>query len=223
MVIIGLADIHGRREVVGRLEPVLRKADMALLAGDITHFGGEDAAEEVIASVRRYAPAVLAVSGNCDQAGVEKILSREQISCHAVCILSGGVGFIGLSGSLTTPFHTPGEYTEEELANFLKTASARLAKKTPLVLISHQPPLNTVCDRLNSGVHVGSQSVRNFIEQYQPLFCLTGHIHEASGIDRIGHTIIVNPGMMINGGYMYAEISGRQATVTLRNINQQTG
>lgn len=219
MVIIGLTDIHGRFDDIDRLGPVLRAADMVLLAGDITHFGGEAAAEQFLASIRKYTSAVLAVPGNCDYAAVSQVLTREKVNCHADCVVHGGVNFIGLGGSLTTPFHTPGEYAEDELADFLEAAAAQRDKEAPLVLVSHQPPLNTTCDRLANGNHVGSQSVRRFIEQYQPLFCVTGHIHEARGIDGIGRTRIVNPGPASGGGYVHAEIIGREAMVTLRNIN----
>lgn len=222
MVIIGLTDIHEHLAAVDRMSTVLRSADMVLLAGDITHFGREEAAGQVITGVRRHAAAVLAVPGNCDYAGVEAVLVREKASCHGACVLSGGVGFIGLGGSLTTPFHTPGEYTEDELAGFLEAAAANLDNDAPLVLISHQPPLDTACDRLSSGNHVGSRAVRRFIEQYQPLLCLTGHIHEATGMDRIGRTVVANPGPVSRGGYVRAEITGRQAVVKLGNVTEQT-
>ncbi|MEW6076840.1 MAG: metallophosphoesterase family protein [Thermodesulfobacteriota bacterium] len=220
MIIIGLTDIHGQLAAVDGMAAVLRKADMVLLAGDITHFGREDAAGQVLFKIRKYASVVLAVCGNCDYAGVEKVLTREKVSCHGVRVLADGVAFVGLGGSLTTPFHTPGEYTEDELAGFLDAAATDLNSELPLVLISHQPPLHTACDRLSDGTHVGSRAVRQFIERYQPLLCLTGHIHEAAGMDRIGRTVIVNPGPIGRGGFMRAEITGRQAAVTLERVSE---
>jgi len=214
-----LTDIHGRLDDIDCLADVLQTADMVLLAGDITNFGREKETEGVIAAVRRYAPAVLAVPGNCDYAEVEQVLTRENVNCHGDCVLFGGVNFIGLGGSLTTPFKTPGEYSEDELDSWLETAAEKRDKNAPLVLVSHQPPLNTICDRLNGGSHVGSKAVRRFIEQYQPFFCVTGHIHEATGIDRIGPTTIVNPGLAEKGGYMYAEIMSREEVVALRNVS----
>ena len=218
MVVIGMSDIHGKLSAIERMASVLGRADLVLLAGDITHFGREDAARQIIAGVRRYAPAVLAVSGNCDHAGVERVLFEEGVACHGDCVLSGGVGFVGLSGSLRTPFHTPGEYTEESLAAALAKAGKTLDPTRPLVLVSHQPPLDTSCDRLADGSHVGSAAVRRFIEQHQPLLCLTGHIHEAGGIDRIGRTQVVNPGPAWSGGYMRAEIADCEAAVVLDHV-----
>jgi Icc-related predicted phosphoesterase len=51
---------------------------------------------------------------------------------------------------------------------------------------------------------VGSIAVRTFIEEKQPLLCVTGHIHESKGQDYIGRTLVLNPGMMKDGGYIEA-------------------
>jgi Icc-related predicted phosphoesterase len=40
----------------------------------------------------------------------------------------------------------------------------------------------------------GSKSVRQAIETHQPLLGLHGHIHESSGIMKIGRTVCANPG-----------------------------
>ncbi len=59
----------------------------------------------------------------------------------------------GLGYSSPTPFNTPGEYSEEEMAARL----AKFADLKPLVLICHAPPLNTALDRVNEGLHAGSR------------------------------------------------------------------
>jgi Icc-related predicted phosphoesterase len=66
------------------------------------------------------------------------------------------------------------------------------------IYICHAPPYNTALDRLR-GRSLGSRSLRNFIERYQPPLTLHGHIHEApraSGtfFARLGTTLCVNPG-----------------------------
>lgn len=76
----------------------------------------------------------------------------------------------------------------------------------PFVLLSHQPPHGTACDRLRSGEHAGSISLRYFIEESGPLLVFTGHIHESRGEDRIERTRVVNPGPLDEGGYAFAEV-----------------
>ena len=67
------------------------------------------------------------------------------------------------------------------------------------VAVVHAPPFDTHCDVLYDGRHIGSKSVRRWIEKHQPLLTLHGHIHESPKLsgtffDRIGTTTIINPG-----------------------------
>ena len=101
-----------------------------------------------------------------------------------------------------TPFKTPYEFSELELDNLLAKGISQVGDAKDLILVSHTPPFQTKTDKLLNGAHVGSTAVRTFIEQQQPLLCLTGHIHESRGRDYIGRTLIVNPGMIKDGGYI---------------------
>lgn len=68
-------------------------------------------------------------------------------------------------------------------------------KKT--IFVIHTPPYDTKLDMVFNRTrikHVGSVAVRHFIERYQPLATLHGHVHESAGIEKIGRTICVNPG-----------------------------
>ena len=67
------------------------------------------------------------------------------------------------------------------------------------VAVVHAPPFDTHCDVLYDGRHIGSKSVRRWIEKHQPRLTLHGHIHESPKLsgtffDRIGTTTIINPG-----------------------------
>ncbi len=63
----------------------------------------------------------------------------------------------------------------------------------------HVPPFNTKLDMLYDASHVGSKAVREFIEKFQPLLTLHGHIHESPRMsgqfnEMIGRTMSINPG-----------------------------
>ncbi len=97
----------------------------------------------------------------------------------------------GLGYSNPTPFNTPGEYSEMQLAERLE----RFSGLSPLVLICHCPPYGTALDRIRQDLHAGSRAVRNFIERHQPGWFFCGHIHEAQGAEtRMGATRAVNVG-----------------------------
>ncbi len=218
MIILGLPDIHGDISRIEKIADQLSKADMVLLVGDITNFGKEKETQEVINAIKKHTSAILAVSGNCDYAGVDKYIEKEGVNIHGKGTVFDNVGFLGLGGSLITPFNTPNEFSEEALEHALDKGLSELPSTAPMVLVSHQPPFQTTCDIINTGMNVGSKSVRQFIETQQPLICFTGHIHEANGIDQIGNTHIINPGPFFNGQYAYARISDKVEEVLIRKI-----
>ncbi|HEV2199637.1 MAG TPA: metallophosphoesterase [Bryobacteraceae bacterium] len=103
----------------------------------------------------------------------------------------GGVRFAGLGYSTPTPFDTPGEYSEAEMAARLE----KFAPWNPHVLICHAPPLDTALDRIKEGLHAGSRAVREFIEKHQPSHFFCGHVHEAEGVViQMGATRAMNVG-----------------------------
>ncbi|MBS3809221.1 MAG: metallophosphoesterase family protein [Desulfobacterales bacterium] len=218
MILIGLSDIHGETAIIDRMGHILSRADAVLLAGDITHFSHAGKAERVVEAVRRHARCVLAVPGNCDHNDVNDWLEQEGINLHCRTRTFGNIGIAGLGGSIYTPFNTPFEYSETQVRRFLSDAAAGLPENLPFVLVSHQPPADTACDRIRGGRHVGSRELREFIETYQPLAGFTGHIHESVTTDHIGRTKIVNPGQLRRGCYAYAEITSDLISVEIRSF-----
>ena len=66
-IVVALTDIHGRTGRLAEVADDLAAADVVLLTGDLTHFGGRREAAEVVDAVRAHNPEVLAVAGNCDR------------------------------------------------------------------------------------------------------------------------------------------------------------
>jgi Icc-related predicted phosphoesterase len=113
------------------------------------------------------------------------------VNFHGGTLDIGGTHVAGLGYSTPTPFQTPGEYSEEEMATHLQ----KLVTWAPSVLICHAPPLNTDLDRIRTGLHAGSRAVREFIEKHQPEYFFCGHIHEAEGkVIQMGATRAQNVG-----------------------------
>ena len=61
------------------------------------------------------------------------------------------------------------------------------------ILLTHGPPCS-IGDKTIHGNHEGCVDLLNAVRRVKPKYHLFGHIHEAYGIDKIGDTIIVNPG-----------------------------
>jgi Icc-related predicted phosphoesterase len=206
MIITLLSDIHGNVDKIEKISDKLKMSDLVVLSGDITHFGRENEAKQIIKRISEYQSNLLAVTGNCDYPEVEHYLSKEGISIHLRSAIFGGIGFIGVGGSLPCPGETPNEISEEEMEAFLCLAHSSLYEAIPYILVVHHPPFNTVADLVKAGAHVGSKSIRQSIENDKPILCICGHIHEAKGKDMINNTDIINPGPFKDGNYALVKI-----------------
>ncbi|MBN2372516.1 metallophosphoesterase [bacterium] len=201
MKILAFGDIHEDTPKIREIDGI-SSASCIIVSGDLTNVGGVEKAKTVIDSIRRYNPNVYAQAGNFDRKEVETFLAGQGISLHGNGFILEDIGIFGVGGSNKTPFNTPNEFCENDIEALIY-AGYRKIMYTPLKLfVSHAPPFNTKADIIKSGEHVGSKSVRRFIETCQPDVCIAGHIHEAKGEDWIGRTIILNPGMLKNGGYV---------------------
>jgi len=218
MNIAVLTDIHGKPEGADAIAADLRAADLVVLPGDLTMFGREADAERVVGAIRKHNDRILAVMGNCDYPEVAEFLSKADQFIHRGHREVNGVGFVGLGGSLPCPIPTLNEWSEEEIAEHLDAAIDGYPSGTPMILVSHQPAKDTAVDLAGNGQHVGSEAVRGFIERHQPAICLSGHIHEAQGTDRIGETILVNPGPFMEGRYAWLVGDGASWSVDIRDV-----
>jgi Icc-related predicted phosphoesterase len=197
---ISFGDIHDHVANVKKIDGI-SGADFVVITGDLTHFGGIKKARNIIDFISHYNPTIYALFGNTDFGEVNDFLDEIGINLHGKGVVIDGIGIFGVGGSNYTPFNTPTEFTEEQIEEFIYKGYNKIKNIPIKIMVSHTPPYNTALDIVGGGVHVGSTAVRKFIEKYQPQLCLTGHIHEAVGEDRIGSTIIVNPGMLKDGGF----------------------
>jgi len=214
--LVCFGDIHMAFQAIARLQPELSTADAAILTGDLTHFGDPPDAFRVVDAVREFCPRVLAVTGNLDMPSVIEAFHAAGISLHGEGRRFGSLGIFGCGGSNVTPMDTPTELEEEELAAVLERGHAAVADAPRRLLVCHTPPHDTRLDRLMNGTPVGSPAVRAFIERRQPDVAVVGHIHEGRGVDRLGATVVVNPGALRDGGYVVVDDDGARLTAELR-------
>ncbi|ADN49503.1 metallophosphoesterase family protein [Vulcanisaeta distributa] len=150
---------------------------------DVVVVSGDFEDPEILDVLSNYSRPVYAVMGNMDPYGI-----RSRVQKYLV---EGRIIPIGLFYLAGYPINM------EEV----KDLGPRL------ILISHYPPYGTNVDKAWNGSHIGSKSVRRFVENVRPLVVLCGHVHESRGVDRLGNTVIVNPGPLINGYYALVNIN----------------
>ena len=217
MRLVCFGDIHMALRAIERMAPALREADVAVLTGDITNFGEPSDAFQVVDAVRAHCPVVWAVTGNLDMAWVIDAFRDAGISLHGEGRRLGDLGVFGCGGSNVTPMDTPTELEEPELAEVLARAHTAVADAPRRLMICHTPPYDTRLDRLVNGTPVGSPAVRAFIETHAPDVAVVGHIHEGRGVDRVGRTVVLNPGALRDGGYVVVDDDGRRLHAELRS------
>ena len=208
---IAVGDVHESIGMLGAI-PGIKEAAGLILTGDLTNRGREDKARRVLEQARAANPTLLAQMGNMDHAEVGELLSKNGENIHRQArLLAPGLVLMGVGWSTPTPFGTPSETSEAELARWIQEThqlaldlAARDCPNGPcrLVAIIHTPPLSTALDRIASGAHVGSAGVRAFIEKAQPDVVICGHIHEAVAEERLGRSHVLNPGLLAEGGYV---------------------
>jgi Icc-related predicted phosphoesterase len=214
--VLGLTDLHrslnaakGAANKIAEEQP-----DAILIAGDISH-GSLNEAVNLLQVLSSSQKDVFFVPGNMDSPELMNWNEKNIKNLHGRCESLDNYSLIGVGGSVYTPFNTHLEFAENEIEETLSQAFFKCAEKKNIILISHCPPKDTKLDRTATGIHAGSTSVLQFIESKKPLLVVTGHIHEAIGIDKIGETIIVNPGPAHMGRYVIIEF-GKKIHVKLK-------
>jgi len=158
--------------------------------------------------------------GNDDEPSVleaiDGLSTEHVVACEGELIeLDREHTMITVGLSTYTPWDTPREASEDEIAAAIETEVTKVPDIGRCVFNLHCPPKDTPIDtclkleepvapgRLPKPVRQagrfvttggGSRAVRDAIERYQPLVGLHGHIHESGGRFRLGRTQCFNPG-----------------------------
>ncbi len=156
--------------------------------------------------------------GNDDEPAVLDTLDRHDgdrvIACEGRTVeLDDEHTMITVGLSTPTPWDTPREAGEDEIARAIQAAADLVPDVGRCVFNLHCPPKDTPIDTcLKLAVRAGelprpvrragrfvttgggSVAVREAIARYQPLVALHGHIHESGGRFRIGRSQTFNPG-----------------------------
>ncbi len=211
MRIIAMSDLHfkkGYDDKLNSLTQTIGKADLVLLAGDLTHFGKERELETVLNILSSVSTNIYAVPGNCDTLAVAESLKARGISLEGKAAIAGDCLINGLGG---VPQWRKVDYgfTEEELLQTLKqgdeSATALLNERPGgyiRILLTHVPPYGSKADRAMFMKHVGSRAVTEHIQQTAYDLCICGHIHECVGVSMFNDVPLINCGPARRGYYV---------------------
>ncbi|MBS1880996.1 MAG: metallophosphoesterase [Actinobacteria bacterium] len=153
---------------------------------------------------------VIITPGNDDEFDVDGVLEASDFIDAAegrVVKIDDEHEMLSVGWSNPTPWDTPRECSEEELAEKIHKLAAQVENMETAIFNIHVPPYGTGLDsapELEEGARVkrggtimasvGSTAVREALLEYQPMLSLHGHIHESRGMQKLGRTVAINPG-----------------------------
>jgi len=173
MLIYAVADIHGQRERLKRIEDIASRMapDVLVIAGDITAHPRD---RETLQRLDGLSCPVLFVPGNVDPTGLDETPDNAQ---RLVSVYRKGSC---LQGHL---FYGP-------LASAPKNGGG--------ILVSHYPPWG-ILDTGFGGFPEGSREIRRYALEQRPGILICGHIHEQRGVALLDGTLVVNCSMGATG------------------------
>ena len=234
MDFIAIADINGGIEAAERFADSVETdgVDGLIVAGDIssfpmvstrrdllTYFACQNTREILMLLSSLELPIYLVI-GNDDFPETEDVFSQFPLvkNLHLNPVDFGDFEMIGFRGAVHVDLNTPTEYEDEEAYPVLADAFKQLSK--PSVLVSHCPPQG-VLDTTASGKSIGSSAVLRVIEEFSPIACLCGHVHELGGESQlVGDTLVANVGCVLNTQYSKVQVDKTISVESIRIENE---
>ena len=186
--IFAVTDAHAD---LANLSRSLRRAEE--LGVDVIAYSGDIESVEGVKLLASCPIPALMVAGNMDWPEIVAEARRAGISVEGELREIEGYYFLGVSGL----FHANSALKAYQLAKEVKA---------PIILISHHPPYGSKVDVAFNGAHIGSKYVRRMVEDLNVILNLSGHVHEARGVDRIGRALVINPGPLSMGYCALVEV-----------------
>jgi len=209
----GCYPIRISRAELGELEADSAAASARFSAAMLTTIGAwVDLAEERLKPQDVH---IIMTPGNDDEFAVDDVLRASSYvdAAEGRVTRIGRHELLSVGWSNPTPWETPRECDEAELAEKIAAVAAEIEDMENAIFNIHVPPYATGLDEApklgedgtpsgTENAPVGSTAVKEAIMEYQPLLSLHGHIHESRGVQRLGRTVCVNPGSVYGEGML---------------------
>ncbi len=187
--ILAIGDIHGDTGLVKKLAKKAKdeKVDLVILPGDLTWF--ENINKGLIEPFTKINKKVLIIPGNHETIDTINLLSQKYPNLkniHGKGVKENDIGIFGAGYASAGPFWVNDKDIFKTLEKGYETIKG--IKKKIMVTHSHHSG-----SKAEFSGFKGSKAIRKAIEKFQPDLVLSGHIHEAGGIEeQIGKTRIIN-------------------------------
>ena len=213
MKLLVISDLHAHNDVLDKLDAQFKEADAVIFGGDFAECFKPETGKAALDALCAKHENIFSVLGNCDNEDFLEEMEKADVSVEKVLVYFEGLGIVGSGGGTYFTGKTEFERTEDEILSDFDVVCNAIKENNDeklwnnLLLISHNPPKAEIVDKVNESLHAGSQKFTDFIKEKQPLVVVCGHIHEGTGIEKIGNTVVINPGAVgEKGTYVWLEI-----------------
>lgn len=218
MKFLVISDIHGNIDILNKMDSQFNEADAVLFAGDFCECFKPETSKPTMEALLKKHDEIYSVLGNCDEPDFIEEMEDAGINAEKTLNYTQGLAIIGSGGGSKFTGKTPNEREESDLISDFDILDQEEFEGdySNVIIISHNPPKDTVCDAVNSELHAGSQQFRDLITEKRPLAVVTGHIHEGCGVDKIQDTVIMNSGSLgEKGTYGWLEVEKKNGSWTV--------
>ena len=231
----GVAGLRGRIGDLGFYDVVMdedeyrvTQADPAAVEQLFVHLATERLARWIDLAETRLAGTgikVYATGGNDDLTEVMATMDRTDTQAFVACEdravpIDDVHVMISMPYVNPTPWHTPREADEPELAERIERMAGQFGDHRRVIFNFHAPPKDSTldtCPMLDAATDppsqivrggqpvlygAGSTAIRESIERHQPMLGLHEHIHESQAAARLGQTVCINPGSEYGEGIL---------------------
>ncbi|MBS3163226.1 metallophosphoesterase [Candidatus Woesearchaeota archaeon] len=191
MKLLAFVDLHSD---LNQLKKLIAKAkekqpDYLVCAGDISDFGRD--IDQIFKELEKLNIPMLIIPGNHESSeGITKLCTKFKfaINIHKGCYEVNDYCFFG---------YGEGGFSEEdrEFERIANKFKKEINEKKKIIFVTHAPIYGTKVDYISQLGHRGNKSSRKFVLEVKPKLVICGHLHEtATMIDKLGSTVIINPG-----------------------------
>lgn len=191
MKLLVFSDVHSEKRYIDPLVKLAKKEkpDFLICAGDLADWG-----QNIVGLAKEFdkldIPMIL-IPGNHEEneEDLKKLIKETKniIYLHSGSYEVNDIIFFGYGGG---GFSKIDPVFERIMNKFKKTV-----KDKKVIFVTHAPVFETKTDYIPGLGHVGDKSILKAIKEIKPILVVCGHIHDSAGtVDRVGDTVIVNPG-----------------------------
>lgn len=188
--ILAVGDLHGDSGLSKKLAKRAKdeNVDLIILSGDITWIDQEF--KDVIRPFEKLGKEILLIPGNHEPNSTINTLSEiysKTKNIHEEAFRKGDLGIFGAGyDSQMGPFWVE----DKEIFEALKKGHEKIKDAKKKIMVTHTTHSGGKAELL--GIK-GSEAVKKAIKKFKPDLVISGHVHEAGGIEeKLGKTKIIN-------------------------------